>query len=272
MEYGNAAWGLRDTPLEDQLKLTADMGLELLELSIANYDRDFLQADADDAQIGEVKNQFLRHGIRLECGCTGNDFTGDDVPEQIEKVRRVMDISGKLGLRYLRIFAGFRSDRDVYGERFDRMTSALITVAEYGRRRNVLPVVETHGGVTVNGSVLVHSASPTTRVDFWREILRTGVGINYDPANLAAAGAVDPVAFYPLFRDSISYVHLKDFRDVPGGVIPAACGEGRLDWPRLMSALAAYNGPALLEYELTDDIEDGLCRSLAFLRQFKNGK
>lgn len=39
MEYGNAAWGLRELPLEEQLKLTQAMGLHLLELSIANYHR-----------------------------------------------------------------------------------------------------------------------------------------------------------------------------------------------------------------------------------------
>ena len=37
MEYGNAAWGLRELPLEEQLKLTQAMGLHLLELSIAKY-------------------------------------------------------------------------------------------------------------------------------------------------------------------------------------------------------------------------------------------
>ena len=49
MELGNAAWGLRETPLEQQLAITAAMGVPLLELSIAGYDRDFLQLDADDA-------------------------------------------------------------------------------------------------------------------------------------------------------------------------------------------------------------------------------
>ena len=40
MQLGNAAWGLRETPLEQQLAITAAMGLDLLELSIAGYDRE----------------------------------------------------------------------------------------------------------------------------------------------------------------------------------------------------------------------------------------
>ena len=36
MLFGNASWGFRETPLEKQLEITSEMGLELLELGIAN--------------------------------------------------------------------------------------------------------------------------------------------------------------------------------------------------------------------------------------------
>ena len=268
MELGNAAWGLRETPLEQQLAITAAMGVPLLELSIAGYDRDFLQLDADDARIRAVRDLFDRFGIRRDCACTGNDFTGDDVDAQLAKVRRVIEIAAKLDVKLLRIFAGFASDSVVYGPRFDRMLDALRSAARHAAERGITLAVETHGGGTANGSALVHFASVTTRIDTWPEILKTGVSINYDPANFAAAGGTDPVAFYTRFRDAVRYVHLKDFRSVPGGVVPAACGEGRLDWPLLMETLRDYRGPALIEYEVPEDVEEGLRRSLEFLRRF----
>ena len=101
-----------------------------------------------------------------------------------------------------------------------------------------------------------------------RELLETGVAVTYDPANLAAAGQGEPAAFFRRFREHIPYIHLKDFRDVPGGVLPAACGEGRLDWPELMAALKEFDGPAMIEYELTGDVRDGMRRSLDFLKRF----
>ena len=267
MQFGNAAWGLRETPLEDQLKLTSAMGLRLLELSIAGYDKDYLQTDATAGQIAEVRELFSRYGIALDCACTGNDFTGEDADLQLAKVKTVIGICGQLGVKALRIFAGFQSDSAVIGARFDHMLECLSAAAECARQHNVVLAVETHGGVTSNGDALVHFASVTTRVDTWSEILKTGVSINYDPANLAAVGATDPVAFYERFHASIPYVHLKDFLSVPGGVVPAACGEGRLDWKKLMGALRNYSGPALIEYELTGDVEDGLKRSLKFLKE-----
>lgn len=270
MRLGNAAWGLRETPLEKQLRITHEMGLELLELSIAGYDKDFLQLDATAAQIAEVKMLFAKYGVKLECACTGNDFTNDDAEAQIGKVKKVIDIAAQLRVKYLRIFAGFNSDSIVYGKRFAAALDALFRVARYAETKNVVLAVETHGGVAQNGDALVHFNSITTRVDTWREILATGVSINYDPANLAAVGNADPVAFYEIFKEHIQYVHLKDFRDVMGGVTPAACGEGRLDWPKLLSALKSYDGPALIEYELPEDVEDGLKRSLKFLN--RNGE
>lgn len=269
MILGNAAWGLRETSLEEQLMITSRMGLSLLELSIAGYEKDYLQLDSGNIKILEVKAKFEDYGINPDCACTGNDFTVDAVNEQLDKVKQVIDIAAQLGVKYLRIFAGFSSDSVVYGKRFERLMEALRQTAGHAKKCDILPVVETHGGVIANGEALVHFGSVTTRSDYWRQILETGVAINYDPANLAAVGSTDPVAFYHEFADSIKYVHLKDFRSVPGGVLPAACGEGRLDWVKLMRALADFSGPALIEYELTQDVKDGLTRSMNFLNQWR---
>ncbi len=267
MKYGLAAWGLREESLENQLKITSALGLDLLEFSIANYDKDVLWPGAGDAEIEEVKAMFRKYGVRLECGCTGNDFTGDDVPEQVDKVKKVIDIASKLGIRYLRIFAGFSSDSTVIGEKFSAMLEALRTVSAYAAAKNITLCVETHGGVAcLDNGALVHFNSVTTRIDHWQEMVKTGVSITYDPANLTAVGTACAPAFYRQFREYIPYIHLKDFRDVPGGVVPAACGEGRLNWQKLMEELKDFDGPAMIEYELPEDVRDGMKRSLDFLK------
>lgn len=100
MEYGNAAWGLRELPLEEQLKLTQAMGLHLLELSIANYHRDALQPDASAEQIRQVKALFAQYDVRPDCGATGNDFTAGsaaDVRESLDRVKRAARYRGRAG-------------------------------------------------------------------------------------------------------------------------------------------------------------------------------
>jgi sugar phosphate isomerase/epimerase len=269
MYLGLAAWGLREETLENQLEIASTLGIDLLELSIAGYERDRLQVWSTDEDIEKVKALFAKYNVRLECACTGNDFTLDDVPAQIGRVKSVINICSKLGVRFLRIFAGFTSDSVVIEERFETMMKALKEVNDYAKTKNVTLCCETHGGVTtLKNGALVHFSSPTTRVDLWKEILKTGVSICYDPANLAAVGAICPVKFYTDFAENIKYVHLKDFKDVPGGVTPVACGEGRLDWHMLAVAMKKYNGPALIEYELTGDVKDGMERSINFLKKY----
>ena len=269
MDLGLAAWGLREETLESQLEITSSLGVDLLELSIAGYNRDRLQVWSTDEDIEKVKVLFAKYGIRLECACTGNDFTLDDVPTQVGHVKSVINICAKLGVKYLRIFAGFTSDSIVIEEKFETMMKALKDVNDYAVSKNVMLCCETHGGVTqLKNGALVHFNSPTTRIDSWKEILKTGVSICYDPANLAAVGAVCPVKFYTDFAENIKYIHLKDFQDVPVGVTPVACGEGRLDWHTLAAAVKKYSGPALIEYEIVGDVKAGMERSLSFLKKY----
>lgn len=269
MDLGLAAWGLRNETLESQLEITSSLGVDLLELSISGSPGDRLQVWSSDEDIEKVKALFAKYNIRLECACTGNDFTDGDVPAQIGKVKSVINICSKLGVKYLRIFAGFLSDSVVIEDRFETMMKALKEVNDYAASKKVTLCCETHGGVaTLKNGALVHFNSITTRVDTWNEILKTGVSICYDPANLAAVGSICPVKFYTDFADSIKYMHLKDFKDVPGGVTPVACGEGRLDWHLLATAVKKYSGPALIEYEITADVRDGMARSINFLNKY----
>lgn len=270
MRYGLAAWGLREESLESQLRITRDLGLDLLEFSIANYAKDALQTGCSDPEIEEVKDLFGKYGVRLECGCTGDDLTGDDADRQQAKLTEVIGIAAKLGIRYLRIFAGFNSDSMVYGEKYERMLTALKQLNIFASEKGITLCVETHGGVTaLENGALLHFNSVTTRIDSLKKILDTGVSLCYDPANLSAVGSVAPEMFFGLFGNSIPYIHLKDFKDVPGGIVPAACGEGRLNWDSLIEELKDYAGPAMIEYELPGDVRDGMARSLDFLRKFE---
>lgn len=268
MQFGLAAWGLREESLESQLAMAKKLGVDLLEFSIANYSKD-LQLDASKEELDAVKAAFQKYGIRLECGCTGNDFGEDDPSEQIKKVKAVIDIAAYLGIKYLRIFSSFCSDRVIVGEKFVSMCNALKSVNDYAKSKNLTLCVETHGGVSsVGNGTVVHTHSPSTRIDYMKEIVKTGVSINYDPANLGAVGVTSVTAFYDIFKSHIPYVHLKDFFDVPGGVVPSYCGRGRLNYQEVMDTLKDFDGPALIEYELTEDVEDGMRKSLEFLRKY----
>ncbi len=266
---GAGAWGLRELALPEQLQLAAALQLQLLELGIAGTSNDFLQLDSVPAAVRQARDWFKQYGILPDCCCTGNNFTGDDVAEEVARVKRAIEIAAGVGGRYLRIFAGFASDRDLTRERFRRMLGALREVAGYGAQLGVLVLVETHGGVAGPGAPLPYFATASTRFDTWEELLDTGVKILYDPANLAAVG-VEPLGFFRRFAEHIRVVHWKDFRRIPdGGLEPIAAGDGGglLDVPALLEMLCGFDGPLLIEYELPADVGDGLRRSLEYLHR-----
>ena len=157
MIFGNASWGFRETPLEEQLRITKDMGLAVLELGIANAPKD-VPLSVTDEEIAEIKDSYKKYGIELCCAATGNDFSNGD-KNDLPKVRKVIDICEKLGVKYLRIFAGFSPVAEVKGERWDNMIECLKEVAEYAKDKNVYPVVETHGGVTAFDDGVEHFLS-----------------------------------------------------------------------------------------------------------------
>jgi sugar phosphate isomerase/epimerase len=277
MILGNAAWGFRETPLEKQLKITEAMGLSLLELSMGNSSADSLRLDASNEEMKKVREMFKQHGVDLLCGSTGNDFTGEDAEscrEDAKNVCKAIDVAAEMGIKYLRIFAGFSPVDEVVGCRWNTMIECINIVAEHAREKEVALSIETHGGVEKKSETECrHFHSTSTEEKALEKLLEEipkDVGINFDPANLNAVGYEKPEEVYRKISDRVNYIHLKDFAPIEGSeyLTPAACGEGPVDWKSLMDALKSYDGPALIEYENTSDAEDGFKRSLEFLKKF----
>ncbi len=262
MKFGNAAWGFRETPLEEQLQITKNMGLSVLELGIANAPND-IPLEVGKADLDEVKRLYNAYGIELLCAATGNDFTNGN-KDDVVKIKRVVDICRELGVKILRIFAGFSHGEEVVGERWSTMIEALMECTEYAERAGVTLTVETHGGVDGFADGVRHFHSVTTLPAALEKICEEAPAtlmLNFDPANLNAVGVTDVVGAYQKWQGRIAAVHLKDFAVLPSGKLrPAACGEGEIDWKRLLKAMDGFDGPLMFEYENVEDVEEGLSR------------
>ncbi len=278
MILGLASWGFRETPLEEQLKFTQDMGLTLLELSIANIPTDVLDENADERTIRHVKELYADYGVRPDCTATGCDFTQpseDACLADLEKLKKVIKIAGNVGAKTLRIFSGFSPVAEVIDERWDRMIACLREAISAADAAGIILVMETHGGVRAFDNGVEHFASVSTEPDCLKRMLAElppSFMLLYDPANLAAVGAEQPHEVYSRYKDRVKCLHLKDFAavDSTGIVRPVTCGEGKLSWDMLMNTLKDYTGPALIEYENPEDIKEGCRRSIEFLNNRSN--
>lgn len=269
-QFGNAAWGFRNLELSEQLKITHSMGLHIHELGIANAPLD-LSLDADKNALDSVKALYQKYDIQLLCAATGNDFSCAS-DQDAEKVKRVTDLCAYLGIRYLRIFAGFSAANEVCGARWDQMVCALNQCAEYAKERGVTLAVETHGGVnSFPGGEVEHFMSVTTDENMLARLkseLNPSITFLYDPANLYAVGEKHPNKIYRLLENRVSYVHLKDFKTMPSGhKKPAACGESDMDWGEILCGLRNFKGVMLFEYEIPENLEAGLIKSYQYIKK-----
>ena len=265
MIYGNASWGLREEPLENQLKITADMGLSLLELGIANAPKD-LPLGADDAELERVKDLYRKYGVSLDCAATGNDFTASC--DDVEKIKKVIGMCRKLGVKILRIFAGFTPYAEVVGDKWDSMVSCLNEVYDYAKGTGVTLTVETHGAVNEYADGVEHVNSVTTVADTLKKLIEQvpDIRFNYDPANLYAVGIKNPNETLSIIADRVKCVHMKDFVTLkPRRLKPAACGESDMDWTEILKGLSSFDCPALFEYEVPGDVADGLKRCYEYI-------
>ena len=278
MRLGNAAWGLRETSLEKQLQITRSLGLDLLELGIGGHPNDFLQLDAVDSDIAQVKRLFNKYEIEILCASTGNDFTDADESARLnslENVKKAIRIAYKLEIKYLRIFAGFAPVREVTGERWGQMIDMLNEALKHGQKYNVLPAIETHGGVEEYLDGIRHFDSTTTVKDKLVKLfneLKYPAGIVFDPANLGAVGMDEDeiISLYHKFCTEITYFHLKDFACTDlKALTPCACGEGQLCWQRIWHAIKSSPCPGLIEYEIPETIRPGIKLTLDNLKSYE---
>lgn len=273
LRLGYASWGFRETPLEKQLEIVSRDGLDVLELGIHGSDNDFLGLNPTDEQIEYVKGLFKKYGVELLCASTGNDFTSDteSVKNSVEEVKNVLLTASKLGVKYLRIFAGFAPKNEVVGEKFDLMIAALNEVASFADSVGVAPVVETHGGVNASCDGVEHYASVSTDLETLKKILDSvkTVGVNFDPANLSAVGIDNIVEYYKTIEPRVKYAHLKDFKVLNSGKLePTYLGNGKTDFSELLPIMELKDMPALFEYEPVEDVEFGLKKCLDFVMNF----
>lgn len=270
MIYGNAAWGLRETPIEKQFEITKKMGLRYLETGIANAPKD-IPLDVTEKEIKNIAAMSEKCGIKMICAATGNDFTTGTA--DIEKVKKVIEICEKLNIPNLRIFAGFTPLKDMTEKIFEEMIASLCEVCEYAEKHGVTPVIETHGAVESYDDGVCHVMSVTTDADSLKKImdrLPENAGICFDPANLYAVGIEKPEMIYTQFKDRVVYAHFKDFKKLDSGhLVPSFCGDGDMDWRGILKAMDGFDGAALFEYENPSDVENGLEKSYQNIMKYE---
>ncbi|MGQ9733214.1 MAG: sugar phosphate isomerase/epimerase family protein [Candidatus Zipacnadales bacterium] len=138
----------------------------------------------------------------------------------------------------------------------------------------ILAVAERHG---IAVAIEPHQIY-TSRLNTFERILSLSdspcLKVNWDTGNIYLAGKEDPYEMLEALADRVVHVHAKDIAfehgaqergQVTGTAVGCACGDGVVDWPRVIEILRAhgYNGVLSVECGTVEQA----AKSLDFLKR-----
>lgn len=274
---GCGEWGFRELPMEEHFEISQQFGFKFLEFGIGGGQVGRLPEEPSAEDISNFKKLAETYEIECPFCCLENDFTLVDpqVHERmVEKTLKQIQVAKDCGATHVRLFAGFTPAEEITEEIWERMIDAFKRTHDLCESLELTIAIETHGKIIEGDqgeAIHVHtvSTSPEWLERLLQELPET-VGFNYDPGNLKAVNPDDRTYLLDLLDSRINYCHLKDWTRRGDGWEAVAIGDDDLDYDELIEKMS-FRGVYLIEYEPIVDLEDGIRRSLEYLRSATDG-
>jgi sugar phosphate isomerase/epimerase len=256
-----------DKSLEYGIKRAGEIGYKYVEpcflmgqclLSIGKYCH-VTSLDTDPAEIRDLCRQA---GVKLSALSSHSDLLSPEFG--VLYARRGIRYARAVGAPVVQITENMYPPKWMTEEdAFATMKIHLRAIAETCEENGIFLGIEQHGPFTAR---LKHMPRILELVDSpW-------IGCNFDCGNTFLAGE-DPYAMLEAVIDKVVHVHAKDISvqqaeaergKVTGTAVGCACGDGVIDWKRLVGRLnqAAFKGTLSVEC----GTEEQAVRSLAHLR------
>jgi L-ribulose-5-phosphate 3-epimerase len=228
-QIGVCSWSLQPSSPRDLLELLEQTDLRIVQLALLPL--------VEEPRIWAESIEILReHGIRVASGMfqtvhedystletirrTGGVAPDASWPETLESAIRVADLAQEFKIRLVTLHAGF-----IPHEADDSQREVMLH-----RLRQIIDVFAQRG---VSVGLETGQESAATMLEVMKDLDRSEVGVNFDPANMILYGMGDPVEGLRVLADHVVQIHIKDAcsAEVPGtwgSEVPA--GSGEVDW------------------------------------------
>ena len=271
MIVGCGEWGLRELTVPQHFEFCKNLGFHYLEIGIGGDDAGRLPEKMSNREISEFLTLKEQYDIETPGCALVNDFTvPNDVllNKEVKNITNALPLVKRLGAKIARIFAGWMPASEVNEEIWQRMLNGLERCASIAGKLDLELAIETHGKLIVKDEVFYHVHTVSTERTALKRLLiemPDSIGICYDPGNMRAVNPEDKTYGLDILNDRIIYCHLKDWITKKDGWYQAAPGDSDLDYSDLLSKMK-YDGVYTIEYEPTEDVEDGFKRGLGYLK------
>ena len=231
-------------------------------------------ASTDDDYLEEIKQASLKRGLHMCYIGVSNNFgkIGDELREQIDLMKKWIDVAAKMGIPMVRAFGSFLPKGESEEEAWPRLVESTKEVAEYGQAKGIVVGLHNHNhGCVTRTSKEVKRILEGVDNPYLSHILDTGQYVG-SPGASGADGKEDPALnFYGSIEETAPlavHVRAKIYRISTGE-------EAWLDYPRIFKILNGvdYNGWVSVVYEgQADEAEEtAVPKAVSYLRNFVPG-
>jgi sugar phosphate isomerase/epimerase len=204
--------------------------------------------------LARLKGHCTRLGLDVSGSAVGNNFCvpqPEKLREQIEYVKRWVEVTSRLGGKTIRIFAGPLAKGDTEDQARVRCIEAIQEACDYAGRFGIYLALENHGGIT---------STIEQTLALVQAVKHDWFGVNWDTGNFHSA---DPYADLARLAPYAVTVQIKT------EIQRAGKPKEEADLGRLLDLLRAadYRGYVALEYEADEDPKTGVPRAVETLKK-----
>jgi len=257
----------QDKPFAAGVERAAKLGYKYVEPMVHNgrellSEAGYFHSFSLDDDPGEMKDILDQNGVKASGLSAHCPLMRPEI--SVPYLQKAIRLAAAIGAPVVNTDEGIRPAWVSMDEAFQVMKYTLSTVLRTAERYRVFIGIEPHQSITTTTEGLLKVAtlvpSPLLRV-------------NYDTGN-AFLGGVDPYEGLKAVSHLLVHVHAKDIAieqseaergKVTGTPVGCACGDGVIDWQRVISILRGANFSGVLSVEC--GTEQQAARSLAHLNK-----
>jgi len=205
--------------LDEQLATLTGQSIAHLELRSA---WSVSVADLSDADVGRVGSALSDAGIRVSAigSPVGKIPVEAPIGPELDRLRRVAEIAGRLGTPIIRVFSFFIPAGQPPGRYRDQVIDRMGALAT---------VAESHGVILAHENEKeIYGDVPQRCADLIESVSSPALRATFDAANFVQCGVRPQSDAYPLLRRHLIYVQIKDALAQTGEVVPAGEGDGEV--------------------------------------------
>jgi sugar phosphate isomerase/epimerase len=267
----------RSMTLFDWIDLAATLDVDGIELYPGFF------SSFDDDYLDKVRQHLVAKNLEAPMMCASPDFTQNDPAaraEEIEKEKRMIDLTARMGGRFCRVLSGQRRE-DVSREDGIRYTvESINAVIPYAAERNIILNMENHykDGYWKYPEFAQHI---DVFLDVINQIDSPWFGVNYDPSNSIICGE-DPLEVLAAIKHRVITMHASDRYLISGTIEDlkqqdgstgyaknlrhGVIGKGLNDYDAIFSTLKNEGFDNWISIEDGENGMDELRESVRFLR------